>query len=40
MLTLFSTFQNHPWIKKSETEDVDIAGWVCKTMEITPPAKH
>ncbi|XP_044256669.1 dual specificity mitogen-activated protein kinase kinase dSOR1 [Tribolium madens] len=31
------TLMNHEWIKKAEAEDVDIAGWVCKTMEIQPP---
>ncbi|XP_044761711.1 dual specificity mitogen-activated protein kinase kinase dSOR1-like [Coccinella septempunctata] len=31
------SLQNHSWIKRSESEDVDIAGWVCKTMGITPP---
>nr|WAB55566.1 mitogen-activated protein kinase kinase dSOR1 [Colaphellus bowringi] len=33
------TLMNHSWIKKSEAEDVDIAGWVCKTMDIQPPNK-
>lgn len=28
--------QNHEWIKRAERENVDIAGWVCKTMDITP----
>ncbi|XP_077989438.1 dual specificity mitogen-activated protein kinase kinase 1-like [Glandiceps talaboti] len=27
---------NHPFIKKSETEDVDFAGWVCETMNLHP----
>lgn len=31
------TLTNHPWIRKAESENVDIAGWVCKTMEIEPP---
>ncbi|CAH1377855.1 hypothetical protein MTP99_019254 [Tenebrio molitor] len=31
------TLMNHDWIKKAESEDVDIAGWVCRTMEIQPP---
>lgn len=26
--------QSHPWIKKAEVEDVDIAGWVCSTMNL------
>lgn len=31
------TLMNHEWIKKAESENVDIAGWVCKTMELQPP---
>jgi len=23
-------------VKKAESEDVDIAGWVCKTMDLLP----
>lgn len=34
------TLINHEWIRKSETENVDIAGWVCKTMEIEPNSSH
>jgi len=30
------TLMNHEWIKKCESENVDIAGWVCKTMGLTP----
>ncbi|XP_058794532.1 dual specificity mitogen-activated protein kinase kinase dSOR1 isoform X2 [Phymastichus coffea] len=30
------TLMNHDWIKKAESENVDIAGWVCRTMEIQP----
>ncbi|KAI8489211.1 dual specificity mitogen-activated protein kinase kinase 1-like isoform X1 [Branchiostoma floridae x Branchiostoma belcheri] len=26
----------HPFIKRSESEDVDFAGWVCKTMNLQP----
>ncbi|UYV72527.1 MAP2K1, partial [Cordylochernes scorpioides] len=26
----------HPFIKKSESEEVDFAGWVCNTMELDP----
>ncbi|XP_066248631.1 dual specificity mitogen-activated protein kinase kinase dSOR1 [Euwallacea similis] len=33
------TLMNHPWIKKWETEDVNVAEWVCQTMEIQPPSK-
>lgn len=31
------TLMNHDWIRKSEAENVDIAGWVCKTMDLRPP---
>lgn len=30
------TLINHPWIQKWENEDVDIAGWVCRTMDLPP----
>ncbi|KAK9758746.1 Protein kinase domain [Popillia japonica] len=30
------TLMNHEWIRKSESENVDIAGWVCKTMDLQP----
>lgn len=30
------TLSNHAWIKKWESENVDIAGWVCKTMDLPP----
>ena len=26
----------HPWIVKCEAEEVDIAGWVCRTMDLPP----
>lgn len=26
----------HPWIKQAELDNVDIAGWICKTMNLTP----
>ncbi|GAB0092889.1 Dual specificity mitogen-activated protein kinase kinase dSOR1 [Sergentomyia squamirostris] len=29
------TLMKHPWIR-NEHEDVDIAGWVCKTMDLPP----
>lgn len=32
----FKFKQNHDWIKNIEQEDVDIAGWVCKTMDLLP----
>lgn len=28
--------QEHPWILKYEHEPVDIAGWVCSTMNLPP----
>ncbi|CAG0916589.1 unnamed protein product [Notodromas monacha] len=36
------SLMNHPWIKKWDAADVDIAGWVCKTMDLHPqiPAKN
>uniref|UniRef100_A0A1A9WL63 mitogen-activated protein kinase kinase n=1 Tax=Glossina brevipalpis TaxID=37001 RepID=A0A1A9WL63_9MUSC len=30
------TLLTHPWICKAEEEEVDIAGWVCKTMDLPP----
>ncbi|KAK9508230.1 hypothetical protein O3M35_007935 [Rhynocoris fuscipes] len=30
------TLMNHEWVRRCESEDVDIAGWVCKTMGLTP----
>ncbi|KAH8397818.1 hypothetical protein KR222_002768 [Zaprionus bogoriensis] len=30
------TLLSHPWIRKAEVEDVDISGWVCKTMDLPP----
>uniref|UniRef100_A0A1B6L7R2 mitogen-activated protein kinase kinase n=1 Tax=Graphocephala atropunctata TaxID=36148 RepID=A0A1B6L7R2_9HEMI len=30
------TLMNHEWIRRSESEDNDIAGWVCRTMGLTP----
>ncbi|KAF2884352.1 hypothetical protein ILUMI_21801 [Ignelater luminosus] len=34
------TLMNHEWIRKAESENVDIAGWVCKTMDIQPNSNH
>lgn len=34
------TLMNHEWVRKSESENVDIAGWVCRTMEIEPNLNH
>ncbi|XP_011200436.1 dual specificity mitogen-activated protein kinase kinase dSOR1 isoform X2 [Bactrocera dorsalis] len=30
------TLLDHAWIRKAEVEEVDIAGWVCKTMDLPP----
>lgn len=30
------TLMNHEWIKKAEQERVDIASWVCQTMDLKP----
>ncbi|KAJ9594738.1 hypothetical protein L9F63_013948, partial [Diploptera punctata] len=30
------TLMNHEWVRKAELENVDIAGWVCKTMDLMP----
>ncbi|XP_078040365.1 mitogen-activated protein kinase kinase 1 [Augochlora pura] len=30
------TLMNHEWIKKAESENADIAGWVCRTMDLQP----
>ncbi|BES94673.1 protein kinase kinase [Nesidiocoris tenuis] len=30
------TLMNHEWIRKADNDKVDIAGWVCKTMGLTP----
>lgn len=35
ILNLFK-IKDHPWIKKYENENVDIAGWVCSTMNLPP----
>lgn len=32
------TLMNHEWIRTAESENVDIAGWVCKTMDLVPPS--
>lgn len=31
------TLMNHEWVRRAESEEVDIAGWVCKTMDLVPP---
>lgn len=30
------TLSNHEWIKSAEAEPADIAGWVCRTMGLSP----
>ncbi|XP_064474411.1 dual specificity mitogen-activated protein kinase kinase 1-like isoform X2 [Ornithodoros turicata] len=30
------TLMNHPYVKRSEQEKVDFAGWVCQTMGLDP----
>lgn len=34
----FCLFQNHTFIKRSEVEEVDFAGWLCKTMNLHQPS--
>lgn len=31
-------FQNHTFIKQSEVEEVDFAGWLCKTLRLDQPS--
>ncbi|ELK19397.1 Dual specificity mitogen-activated protein kinase kinase 2 [Pteropus alecto] len=31
-------FQNHTFIKRSEVEEVDFAGWLCKTLRLDQPS--
>uniref|UniRef100_A0A4W5MEG2 Dual specificity mitogen-activated protein kinase kinase 2 n=1 Tax=Hucho hucho TaxID=62062 RepID=A0A4W5MEG2_9TELE len=31
-------FQNHTFIKRSEVEEMDFAGWLCKTMGLNQPS--
>lgn len=33
-----SLFQNHTFIKRSEVEEVDFAGWLCKIMALNQPS--
>ncbi|XP_011874817.1 PREDICTED: dual specificity mitogen-activated protein kinase kinase dSOR1 [Vollenhovia emeryi] len=30
------TLMNHDWLKKAELEEVDLSGWVCRTMNLQP----
>nr|CAD7569332.1 unnamed protein product [Timema californicum] len=32
------TLMNHPWVRKAEQENVNIADWVCRTMELQSPS--
>ncbi|XP_076356667.1 dual specificity mitogen-activated protein kinase kinase 1-like [Tachypleus tridentatus] len=34
--TDLKTLMNHPFIKQSEAESVDFAGWICRTMDLNP----
>ncbi|XP_015789239.1 dual specificity mitogen-activated protein kinase kinase 1 [Tetranychus urticae] len=36
------TLMNHPYVKKSESEDLDFARWVCQVMKLEPstPTKN
>jgi len=34
-----NTLMNHQWVKHWEQENVDIAGWVQKTMETQTPSE-
>lgn len=38
VLLIFVLFQNHTFIKRSEAEEVDFAGWLCKTMGLNQPS--
>lgn len=31
-------FQSHTFIKRSEVEEVDFAGWLCKTLRLNQPS--
>lgn len=31
------TLMEHSWIKTVENKNVDIVGWICKTMNLSPP---
>lgn len=37
-LTLFSCAQIHAFIKRSEAEEVDFAGWLCSTIGLNQPS--
>jgi len=29
-------FQTHAFVKRAETEDIDIGHWLCQVMELKP----
>lgn len=31
-------FQNHAFIKRAEVEEVDFAGWLCRTLRLKQPS--
>lgn len=33
---IFRCLQNHEWIRAADADAADIAGWVCKTMDLLP----
>ena len=33
---ILNFLQNHPFVKNSEVERIDFAGWVCQTMGLDP----
>lgn len=35
---LLTSFQNHAFIKRSEGEEVDFAGWLCRTLRLKQPS--
>ena len=35
---LLLPFQNHTFIKRSEVQEVDFAGWLCKTLRLNQPS--
>uniref|UniRef100_A0A2K5X2N8 mitogen-activated protein kinase kinase n=1 Tax=Macaca fascicularis TaxID=9541 RepID=A0A2K5X2N8_MACFA len=37
ILTAPLSLQNHTFIKRSEVEEVDFAGWLCKTLRLNQP---
>lgn len=35
-----TSLMSHPWVKAWDLENLDIAGWVQKTMESPPPSSE